>query len=317
MYLLHLARFFAGMMMRGSDFSHRAAEESLPLREAFAVLFFVSIGMLFDPMVLVTHPLQVLAVVGIIIFGKTIVSILLVLAFRYPFNTALIVSISLAQIGEFSFILAGLGVSLELLPIAGQNLILAGAIISIAINSLLFKIIYPLQTWINSRSAITKRLEAQSNPLTELSALSTQNYLSEQVVLVGYGRVGRRIIKILHKNRIPFVAVEKNPEFTKSLRTKKILAVCGDASESEVLIQAHIAHAGILVIASPNAYATLQMIKIARALNPKIEVLARTHSEEESKLLMQENIIKVFLGEDELGKIMGEQALKRYRKTLS
>jgi CPA2 family monovalent cation:H+ antiporter-2 len=136
-----MGAFFSGMMMRESPLSHRAVTHSLPLREAFAVLFFVSVGMLFDPLVLINHLIQLLTVVGIIVFGKTIIAIALLVCFRYPLNTALLVSVSLAQIGEFSFILAGLGVNLGLLPASGQSLILAGALISIAINPVLFKII--------------------------------------------------------------------------------------------------------------------------------------------------------------------------------
>ncbi|MDF3054388.1 MAG: Kef-type potassium/proton antiporter, family [Gammaproteobacteria bacterium] len=309
-----LGAFFAGMMMRSSDFSHRAAEESLPLREAFAVLFFVSVGMLFDPMILANQPLQVLAVVSIIIFGKTIAAAVLVLAFRYPLNTALIVSVSLAQIGEFSFILAGLGVSLSLLPLEGQNLILGGALISIAINPLLFKIIKPLQGWIHSRSAVARTLETSIDPLTELPMTTDQKYLSSQVVLVGYGRVGRRIGEILRKNNIPFVVAEQNRKIVESLRKNKVTAVFGNASEADVLVQAHVTHARMLVIATPKVFETLQMIKIARALNPKIDVVARTHSEEEGKLIMQEKVEKIFLGEDELGKSMGKHVLKQYSK---
>lgn len=311
-----LGAFFAGMMMRSSDFSHRAAEESLPLREAFAVLFFVSVGMLFDPMVLLNHPLQVFAVVGIIIFGKTIAAAVLVLAFRYPLNTALIVSVSLAQIGEFSFILAGLGVSLGLLPIAGQNLILAGALISIAVNPLLFKIIEPLQSWISSKSRFARILAAPADPLAELPTATDQKYLSNQVVLVGYGRVGQRIGEVLLKNNIPFVVAEQNREIVEDLREKQITAVFGDASEPEVLIQAHITHARMLVVATPNAFETLQMIKIAHALNPKLDVLVRTHNKEEGVLLKQEKVGKIFLGEDELGKSMSKHVLRRYSRVI-
>ena len=188
-----LGAFFAGAVMRESEFSHRADEESLPLRDAFAVLFFVSVGMLFNPMVLVEQPLRSLAVVGIIVIGKSIAAAALVLAFRYPLTTALTVSASLAQIGEFSFILAGLGVSLGLLPVEGQSLILAGAMISIAINPLLFAAVEPLLVWIRSRSVLTRRFERPVDRLAELPTATDEKYLSGHVVLVGYGRVGRRI----------------------------------------------------------------------------------------------------------------------------
>ncbi|MBY0429629.1 MAG: cation:proton antiporter, partial [Rhodospirillales bacterium] len=188
-----LGAFFAGTVMRESEFSHRAAEESLPLREAFAVLFFVSVGMLFDPTVLLKQPLQVLAVVGIIIIGKSVAAAALVLALRYPMNTALMVSASLAQIGEFSFILAGLGVNLGLLPVEGQSLILAGALISIAVNPLVFTMVKPIQVWLSSHSVPARMLERPVDPLAELPMATEEKYLSGQVVLVGYGRVGRRI----------------------------------------------------------------------------------------------------------------------------
>jgi monovalent cation:H+ antiporter-2, CPA2 family len=163
-----LGAFFAGMVMRESNLSYRAAEESLPLRDAFAVLFFVSVGMLFEPEVLVREPLHVLAVVAIIVFGKSLAAFAIVLAFRYPLNTALTVSASLAQIGEFSFILAGLGVALGLLPTEGYSLVLAGALISIALNPLVFRAIEPAQVWIRSRSSLARLLERPDDPLAEL-----------------------------------------------------------------------------------------------------------------------------------------------------
>ncbi|RZJ09469.1 MAG: sodium:proton antiporter, partial [Acidovorax sp.] len=182
-----LGAFFAGMVMRESEFSHRAAQESLPLRDAFAVLFFVSVGMLFNPAVLWDRPVQVLAVVAIIMLGKTLAAAALVLAFRYPLNTALTVSASLAQIGEFSFILVALGSSLGLLPPEGASLVLAGALISMALNPMLFHAIAPLQAWLRARSEIARRLEQRDDPLAELPMTTDGRYLARQVVLVGYG----------------------------------------------------------------------------------------------------------------------------------
>ena len=309
-----LGAFFAGAVMRESEFSHRAAEESLPLRDAFAVLFFVSVGMLFDPMVLVEQPLRSLAVVGIIVIGKSIAAAALVLAFRYPLTTALTVSASLAQIGEFSFILAGLGVSLGLLPVEGQSLILAGAMISIAINPILFAAVEPLLVWIRSRSALTRRFERPVDRLAELPTATDEKYLSEQVVLVGYGRVGRRIGECLAERDIPFVVAEQNRELVERLRTLRIAAVLGDASDPAVLIQAHIARASILVVATPDTFNVRQMLKIARTLNPRIETVVRTHNEEEAMLLEQEEASAVFFVENELAKGMSHHVLERYGK---
>ena len=213
-----LGAFFAGMVLRESSLSHRAADESLPLRDAFSVLFFVSVGMLFDPAMLVREPLHVLVVVAIIMLGKTLAAFLLVLAFRYPLNTALTVSASLAQIGEFSFILAGLGVSLQLLPEEGQSLILAGALISIALNPLMFNAIEPVQRWIRARSAVARAMERRDDPLAELPMTVNQKLLTNHVVIVGYGRVGQRIAEALTEQRISIVVAEQNRELVEQLR---------------------------------------------------------------------------------------------------
>src|SRR4249920_1881019 len=213
-----LGAFFAGMVMRESPLSYRAAEESLPLRDAFSVLFFVSVGMLFDPQVLISEPIHAIVVVAIIVFGKSLAAFFLVLLFRYPLNTALTVSASLAQIGEFSFILASLGVSLGLLPTEGQSLILAGAIISIALNPLVFRAIDPAQVWIRARSKLAQTLERPDDPLAVLPMTVDLNRLTGQVVLVGYGRVGRRIGEALTANGISFVVAEENREIVEKLR---------------------------------------------------------------------------------------------------
>jgi CPA2 family monovalent cation:H+ antiporter-2 len=188
-----LGAFFAGMVMRESVFSHRAANESLPLRDAFSVLFFVSVGMLFEPAILLEQPWRVLGMVAVIIFGNSIAAFAPVLVFRYPLNTALTVSASLAQIGEFSFILAGLGLSLGLLPSEGMSLVLAGALISITLNPLLFAAIGPIRRWILGRSKLARRLEQRGDPFAELPMSTESKYLEGQIVLVGYGRIGRRI----------------------------------------------------------------------------------------------------------------------------
>ena len=299
-----LGAFFAGMVLRESEFSHRAAEESLPLRDAFAVLFFVSVGMLFDPSVLGERPLQVLAVVAIILLGKSLAAALLVIALRYPLNTALTVSASLAQIGEFSFILIGLGAALGLLPPEGQSLVLAGALISIAVNPLLFKAIAPVQAFLRARSGFVRQLEERDDPLAELPTATEARFLSRQVVLVGYGRVGRRIAQALTQAQQPFVVAEQNREIVERLRGQGIAAVYGDAADPAVLVQAHVARARMLVIATPDAMAARPMIDTARTLNPGIEVAVRSHNEEEAQRLRDDGAGHVFLGEAELAEAM-------------
>ena len=307
-----LGAFFAGMVMRESPLSYRAAEESLPFRDAFSVLFFVSVGMLFEPQVLIREPLHVIIVLAIILVGKSLAAFFLVLLFRYPLNTALTVSASLAQIGEFSFILAGLAVSLKLEPIEGQSLILAGAIISISLNPFVFRSIEPVQNWIRSRTKLAQTLERTTDPLATLPTSIDLKRLTGQVVLVGYGRVGRRIGEALLVEGISFVAAEENREIVEQLREKDIPAVSGDASLPAVLIQAHIHRARMLVIAIPDIVQVRRIIEIARTVNPRVEIAVRTHSEKESALLEKEKIGAIFFGEHELARSMTQYVLGRY-----
>ncbi len=308
-----LGAFFAGMVLRESQFSHRAAEESLPLRDAFAVLFFVSVGMLFDPRVMVERPLQVAAVVAVIVVGKSLAAAALVLLMRYPLNTALTVSASLAQIGEFSFILAALGVSLKLLPAEGQSLVVAGSLISMALNPLTFSLIEPLERWILARSALARRFAQRDDPLAELPASTEERYLARQVVLVGYGRVGRRIARALREAAIPCVVVDEHRERVEELRAQGTPAVIGDAAEPAVLIQAHIAEAALLVIAVPDALGVRRMIETARTLNPQVQVAVRSHHEDEAKWLATEGGARVFVGEEELAQAMLAHTLATMR----
>ncbi len=309
-----LGAFFAGMVLRESEFSHQAAQESLPLRDAFAVLFFVSVGMLFDPKILLESPLMVLAVLGIIVAGKSLAAAALVLLLRYPLNTALVVSASLAQIGEFSFILAGLGVALEMLPEQARNLILAGAIFSIALNPLLFALIDPLQRWAEKHSAIARGLAMPINALSALPETTEQKFLSGQVVLVGYGRVGRRIAAALDAADLPSVVIERNRELVGRLRSEGKAVVLGDAAEPVALVQAHIARAGMLVIAVPDTVDVRACVRHATRLNPSLQVLVRTHDESMAAMLRPEIPGKVFIGEEELAHGMIAEALKRYGK---
>ena len=307
-----LGAFFAGMVMRESPLSHRAAEESLPFRDAFSVLFFVSVGMLFDPQVLVQKPYHVMAVVGIIVIGKSLAAFVLVLLFRYPLNTALTVSAGLAQIGEFSFILAALGLSLGMLPGEARSLILAAAIISIAVNPLVFRAIEPLQEWIRAKSKRAQLFELPDDPLATLPMTIDLKRLSGHVVLIGYGRVGRRIGDELAAHGISFVLAEENREIIEAAREKGLAAVSGDAAEPMTLVQAHIQRARMLVIATPDTLNVRRMIEIARTVNPRIETVVRTHSEEEAELLVKENAGKIFLGERELARNMSDYVLRCY-----
>jgi CPA2 family monovalent cation:H+ antiporter-2 len=310
-----LGSFFAGMVLRESALAHRAAEESLPLRDAFAVLFFVSVGMLFEPSVLTEQPLKLLAVVLIVVVGKSVAAFLLVLLLRYPAKTALMVSASLAQIGEFSFILAALGISLKLMPEEGQSLILAGAIISIALNPVVFLVTKPLERWLGKNLDLAAKFDRSPDPLAELPMTTPHEHLRGQVVLVGYGRVGRRIAASLKERGIAYVVAEQNREVVDQLRKEGTPAVAGNAGEPAVLIQAHIAHASMLVIATPDTFHVRAMIETARALNPSIKTVVRTHNDAEADLLRSERAGEIFMGEQELAKGMTAYVLDNLEKS--
>jgi CPA2 family monovalent cation:H+ antiporter-2 len=269
--------------------------------------------MLFDPAVIWEEPVKLLVVVGIIMVGKTIAAVALVLLFRYPLTTALTVGASLAQIGEFSFILAGLGVALKLMPAQGQSLVLAGALISIALNSGMFAAMEPLRQWILRRSVGARQLDLRDDPLAQLPMSTDRSVLSGQVVLVGYGRVGRSIGQALTDAKIPFVVAEQNRELVDALRSDGLSAVSGDACMPEVLIQAHIARAAMLVIAIPDTVDVRRMVEIARTLNPDIRVALRAQTEDEAQLLRKDTDGMVFLAEHELGRGMSAHVLTQLR----
>ncbi len=306
-----LGAFFAGMVVKESDFSHRAEEETLPLREIFAILFFVSVGMLFDPRIIIEQPLHVLAVIAIIMIGKTIAAMALVLFFRYPINTALTVGASLAQIGEFSFILAALGVSLKLLSPEGQNLILAGALISITLNSFVFAAVEPIQKWIRERSNLARLLERSGDPLAMLPDEVSQDYLRDQVVIIGHGEVGRRITRSLMREDIKVVIAEENREIVEDLREKGVAAVCGVATEPSVLIQAHIQHARLLVLSPMDILDIHKIVDIAKILNPKIQVLVCAESKEEAEVIRKDDIGEVYFAKEEMAKNMSNHILNQ------
>ena len=306
-----LGAFFAGMVVKESDFSHRAEEETLPLREIFSILFFVAVGMLFDPRILIEQPLQVLIVVAIIMIGKTLAAMALVLFFRYPLNTALTVGASLAQIGEFSFILATLGVSLNLLSLEGQNLILAGALISITLNTFVFSAVEPIQQWIRDRSYLARLLERSGDPLAMLPDEVSQDYLRDQVVLVGHGEVGRRITKTLMDDGIKVVIAEENREIVENLREKGIAAVSGMATEPSVLIQAHIQHARLLVLSPMDVLNIHKIVDIAKTLNPEIQVLVCAESKEEADIIRNEGFGEVYYAKEEMAKNMSNHILNQ------
>lgn len=307
-----LGAFVAGTVMRESEFSHRAAQETLPLRDAFSVLFFVSIGMMVDPAVFLDQPWRILVVVLVVMFVNSACAVAIVIANRYPLSTALSIGASLGQIGEFSIILAGLALGLGIIQPEVMNLVLAGVLLSITFNTLLFKAVEPLRRWVLSRSAVARRLDQRQDPTSALPMSTDGKYLEGQLVLVGYGRVGKRIGLALSERGIPYVIVEQSRERVEELREQGLAAVSGNLGDPEVLIQAHIARAAMLVIATPDTVHVRQMVETAKLLNPAIEVVVRTHSEDESELLAADGFGKIFFGEEELAKGMVRHIFDRF-----
>ena len=299
-----LGAFFAGMILSESPLSQRAAEETLPLRDAFAVIFFVSVGMLFKPAILIEDPLAVLATLAIILLGKSLAAFAIIRLFGYPASTALLVSVSLAQIGEFSFILAGLGVDLGLLPERGRNLILAGAILSILLNPLLFAGLDMLQAWRDKAKAEVKPVEPEEEGAAREPVRPTA--LNDHVVLVGHGRVGGVIRESLAEKKVPLLVIENDDERLAELKAQGIEAIAGNAADPEIIAAANLGAARCLLVAIPDAFEGGQVVEQARALNPKLNIIARAHSEAEVLHLKKHGASVVILGEHEIAHAMVE-----------
>ncbi|MCZ2878251.1 Kef family K(+) transporter [Escherichia coli] len=294
-----LGAFFAGMVLNESELSHRAAHDTLPLRDAFAVLFFVSVGMLFDPLILIQQPLAVLATLAIILFGKSVAALFLVRLFGHSQRTALTIAASLAQIGEFAFILAGLGMALNLLPQAGQNLVLAGAILSIMLNPVLFAL---LEKYL----AKTETLEEQTleEAIEEEKQIPVD--ICNHALLVGYGRVGSLLGEKLLASDIPLVVIETSRTRVDELRERGVRAVLGNAANEEIMQLAHLECAKWLILTIPNGYEAGEIVASARAKNPDIEIIARAHYDDEVAYITERGANQVVMGEREIARTMLE-----------
>ena len=296
-----LGAFFAGMLLSG-DLSHRAASDSLPLRDAFAVLFFVAVGMLFDPAILLERPLEVLATFAIITVGKSVAAYAIVRAFGHPAPTALTISASLAQIGEFSFILAGLGVALEILPPEGRDLVLAGALLSIVANPILFQLLD-----VGERRAAARSDDATPQPAPAHAGppLPTQGH----AILVGYGRVGGEIARLLRERAVPVLVIEDDSDLVRKARAAEVPTLRGNAADARVLADAYPDTALLAVLAIPDALAAGEISERLRAANPGMTILARAHSDHEVKHLLAHGADGAVLAEKELAHSMAEMAL--------
>ena len=293
-----LGAFFAGMILSESELSHRAAEESLPLRDAFAVLFFVSVGILFNPAILLTQFWPVVATVIIIVFGKSIAALLIVLAFRHSLGTALLVSASLAQIGEFSFILAGLGVSLALLTDEARDLVLAGALLSILVNPLLFLAIDRLKPWLDGAAA--PAAVAGSEPQDMPAAAAPAD--GRHVVLVGFGRVGERVAKRLEDIGATVCVVDERPEAAAEAMRRGLRSIADAAPDA--FEAAKLASASALIVSIPDVFAAGHIVEEARAAHPDLRIVARAHSDAEAEYLKKRGASMVVQGAERIAQAL-------------
>ena len=295
-----LGAFFAGMLLNESELSHKAAADSLPMRDAFAVLFFVSVGMLFNPSIIVDHPLLVVATVALIVFGNALVGFTVVRLFKLPQLTALTIAASLSQIGEFSFILAGLGVTLKVLPQQGHDLILAGALLSIVANPLLFAWLDRWQKRQQPGAAVTQVLATNSEVPEDIGG---------HAIVVGYGRVGRELSRLLQERGVPLVLMESDPDRVEQARKHGLVTVRGNAASEAILRAARPDTAQLAILAIPQALEAGEIIAKLKAINPAISVLARAHSEAEVKHLLEHGADAAVLAERELAYSLADMVM--------
>ncbi|CAQ83069.1 MULTISPECIES: YbaL family putative K(+) efflux transporter [Photorhabdus] len=292
-----LGAFFAGMVLNESELSHRAAQDTLPLRDAFAVLFFVSVGMLFDPMVLIQQPLAILATLAIIIIGKSAAAMLLVKMFGHSRRTALTISVSLAQIGEFAFILAGLGVALGLLDGDARNLVLAGAIVSIMLNPVLFSL---LDRYLEKTETIEEQLLEET--LEEETQIPVD--ICGHTIIVGYGRIGSLLCQRLQEQEFPLVVIENTRAKFEELGEQGISAVMGNAASKDIMSLARLDCAYSLLLTIPNGYEAGEIVASAREARPDLNIIVRADYDDEVTYIMERGASHVIIGEHEIAKTM-------------
>ncbi len=303
-----LGAFFAGMILAELQLSQSAAQETLPLRDAFAVLFFVSVGMLFDPTIAVRQPFLVAMTVILIVAGNAAAVFTIARLFRHSIQNALTLGLTLSQIGEFSFILAGIGIELELLPESGRDLILAGAMLSILVNPLLFVAAERLlPRWLKTRETGAPGEQAAEAEIPELP----QTSLTDHAVLVGYGRVGSLVGQTLSEMGQPYLVIEERPAIAEQLRDAGIEVIVGNAAQPAMLDAANVAGARFLISAIPNPFESGNLIERAREANPALDIIARAHSDAEVDYLSKLGANKIIMGEREIARGISEHIVAR------
>lgn len=310
---MELGALLGGMVVGRSEFSFRAASEALPMRDAFAVLFFVSVGMLLDPLAIVESPALLAATVAVILIAKPAAALAVVAAMGYPLKTALGVAVALAQIGEFSFILANKGAELGLLSPAATNTIIAAAIISISLNPLLYRLIDPFERWVKrhpSLAAWSRRRRTHSGPEGTLSRPSARKEPRERAVVVGCGPVGMTVARLLHENGVEPTMIDMNLDTVQKLRAEGRRVVYGDATRRDTLAGAGMAESGALILSAPNVPGTAEVIRLAREMNPTVRVLARSTYLSQSEALRNVGADAVFSEEGEIAMAFTQAVLE-------
>jgi CPA2 family monovalent cation:H+ antiporter-2 len=307
---LALGAFLAGVVISESDVSHQAASDALPMRDAFAVLFFVSVGMLFDPAALIDMPLQIAVVVAIVVLGKALAAFAIVTAFRYPPRVGFTVAAGLAQIGEFSFILVAVANDLELLPADGTNLVLAGALISITLNPLVFGAIDPIEGWLNRRPSLLGAL-TRHTPERDVHG-GKQEGMRGHAVICGFGRVGSVVGETLGSRGFRYLVVERDRRVVEALRERGLAAIYGDAARPSILEHADLEGARLLVVTVPDPPAVRRIVAYAKEVKPNLDIIVRTTTEVERSYLNAHGVGEAVYGEWETALELTRRALHRF-----
>jgi CPA2 family monovalent cation:H+ antiporter-2 len=297
-----LGAFLAGMVVGRSEYSLRAASEALPMRDAFAVLFFVSVGMLLDPASLQASPGLVLGALTIVLVAKPLVALLFVWAMKYPFRAALTSGIALGQIGEFSFILASMGRDLGVLTIDASNALVATSIASIVLNPVAYRTIRPIERWVAARPRLWALVNRRSSVPADLEASGEERAADpgHRAVVIGFGPTGRTVVRLLRDNDIAPTVIELNMDAVRALRQEGIDAIYGDATRPETLEAAGVAKAGSLILGSAGMAHSAEVIRTARRLNPQVRVLARASYLRDVPTLKAAGANSIYSGEGEV-----------------
>jgi monovalent cation:H+ antiporter-2, CPA2 family len=307
-----LGAFLAGMVVGRSQYSLRAASDALPMRDAFAVLFFVSVGMLLDPGYLLEAPGLIAGALAVVLLGKPLVALAIVWAMRYPLKVALTVAVALAQIGEFSFILSTIGRELGIFTMAATNTLVAASMLSIVLNPPLYRAVAPTERWIAARPRLWRWMNRATPAHVGQGAPGTARAGSaaHRAVIIGYGPTGRTVVRLLRDNQIEPTVVELNMDSVRGLQREGIDAVYGDATRPEILTAANLASAGSLILTSAGMALSTEVIRAARQLNPNLRVLARAAYLRDLSPLKEAGADSAYSGEGEVALAFIEDILE-------